>query len=58
MIIVEVWIYSKLYQNLVTFHCLTPNEAEPSVGQTVKVTKLWYNLQYSQNRDNNMVYLI
>ena len=58
MIIVEVWIYSKLYQSFVTFHCLTPNEAEPSVGQTVKVTKLWYNLQYSQNRDNNMVYLL
>ena len=30
------WVYCKLYHCLVTFHCLTPNEAEPSLGQTVK----------------------
>ena len=30
------WVYCKLYHNLVTFHCLTPNEVEPSLGQTVK----------------------
>ena len=30
------WVYCKLYHSLVTFHCLTPNEAEPSLGQTVK----------------------
>ena len=30
------WVYCKLYHSLVTFHCLTPNEAEPSLGQAVK----------------------
>ena len=30
------WVYCKLYHSLVTFHCLTPNEAEPSLDQTVK----------------------
>ena len=30
------WVYSKLYHSLVTFHCLTPNEAGPILGQTVK----------------------
>ena len=30
------WVYCKLYHSLVTFHCLTQNEAEPSLGQTVK----------------------
>ena len=30
------WVYCKLYHSLATFHCLTPNEAEPSLGQTVK----------------------
>ena len=30
------WVYCKLYHSLVTFHCLTSNEAEPSLGRTVK----------------------
>ena len=30
------WVYCKLYHSLVTFQCLTTNEAEPSLGQTVK----------------------
>ena len=30
------WVYCKLYHSLVTFHCLTPNEAESGLVQTVK----------------------
>ena len=53
MLLSRFWEYCKLYHNLVTFHCLTQTRLRLVWGQTVKGHQLWYNLQYTQNLDNN-----
>ena len=48
-------VYCKLYHSLVTFHCLTPKRGGAELGSDSERSPNYDIIQYSQNRDNNMV---
>ena len=50
------WVYCKLYHSLVTFHCLTPNEAEPSLGQSERSPN--YDIIYSIPKTETITWFI